>query len=90
MIKDIHKTRLQQQYRRPQLKNLLYVMPDYRRRGLYRLLYEFVKKEAEADDTVCGFRLYVDRDNLTAQKTYAALGMEETAYKLYEEMKVVK
>ena len=65
----------------------VYVLPDHRRQGYYRQLYEFVKKQAENNTEVCGFRLYVERDNLTAQRTYSALGMEETGYRLFEELK---
>ena len=34
---------------------------------------------------VVGLRLYVERENATAQRTYAALGMRETPYLVYEE-----
>ena len=33
-----------------------------------------------ADPTVIGLRLYVERDNLRAQQTYASLGMSEEPY----------
>ncbi len=66
----------------------VYVLPEYRRQGLYRKLYAQVKKMAENDSNVCGFRLYVEHDNTTAQKTYQSLGMDETNYKLYEELKI--
>jgi len=36
---------------------------------------------------VCGFRLYVERDNARAQATYRAAGMEQTHYILFEELK---
>jgi hypothetical protein len=49
-------------------------------------LYEFVKGEAEKREDVCGFRLYVERENVSAQNTYASLGMIETGYRLYEEL----
>ena len=65
----------------------VYVRSAYRRQGLYRELYERVKELAEQEPAVCGFRLYVERDNLTAQKTYQSLGMSETDYRLYEERK---
>lgn len=65
----------------------VYVLPDFRRQGLYQKLYEEVKLLAENDTNVCGFRLYVERENINAQKTYRALGMEETHYKLFEELK---
>ena len=32
---------------------------------------------------VIGLRLYVERDNLRAQRTYAALGLEEEPYFLF-------
>ena len=65
----------------------VYVTPPWRRRGVYRSLYDFVRDLANDDPNVCGFRLYVERDNITAQKTYAALGMQESDYKLFEELK---
>ena len=65
----------------------VYVLPDYRRQGLYRKLYDEVQSLAENEPGVCGFRLYVEHDNVVAQQTYRALGMEETNYKLYEELK---
>lgn len=65
----------------------VYVEPAFRRQGLYRRMYEAVKAMAqEAQDTnVCGFRLYVERENHRAQTTYRALGMAETPYRLFEE-----
>jgi len=65
----------------------VYVNQQYRRQGLYRKLYEHVKSLAEAENHVCGFRLYVEHDNHIAQKTYRPLGMDETSYKMYEELK---
>ncbi len=65
----------------------VYVKPAYRRQGLYRCLYQHVKDMAEVETGVCGFRLYVEHDNNNAQKVYHSLGMEETAYKLFEELK---
>ena len=65
----------------------VYVRPDYRRQGLYRELYERVKELAEQEPAVCGYRLYVERDNRTAQETYAQLGMRETEYRIFEELR---
>ena len=63
----------------------VYVDPAFRRRGVFAALYAQVKAEAEAAaPAVCGLRLYVERDNAAAQRTYAALGMEESHYRLYE------
>ncbi|UTW44451.1 GNAT family N-acetyltransferase [bacterium SCSIO 12696] len=63
----------------------VYVRPEYRRRGIYRQLYQEVERLAQERGDVCGFRLYVERDNLRAQQTYRALGMEETVYQMYEQ-----
>ena len=65
----------------------VYVRPAYRRQGLYRELYARVKELAEQDEAVCGFRLYVERDNAPAQQTYLALGMRETDYRVFEELR---
>ena len=65
----------------------VYVRPQYRRQGLYRELYARVKEMAEQEPAVCGFRLYVERENRAAQLTYASLGMSETEYRLFEELK---
>jgi ribosomal protein S18 acetylase RimI-like enzyme len=64
----------------------VYVQPEWRRKGIYSRLYSFVK-EAAADKGICGFRLYVEKDNRTAQNTYRSLGMKETDYLMFEEMK---
>jgi hypothetical protein len=36
---------------------------------------------------VCGFRLYVEKENEAAHATYSSLGMKETDYLIYEELK---
>lgn len=63
----------------------VYIMPEFRRRGIYRRLYEFVKELATAED-VCGFRLYVEKENRIAKRTYEQLGMSESHYAMYEEL----
>ncbi len=62
----------------------VYVRPDARRQGVYRGLYDFVRARAEETDRVCGFRLYVERENRRAQQTYEALGMCLSVYLMYE------
>ena len=63
----------------------VYVDPKYRRRGLYSAMYRFVKNEAAQRTDICGFRLYVEQENASAQRTYEYLGMTRTPYFLYEE-----
>ena len=65
----------------------VYIIPQWRRKGLYRSLYEKVKSLAEENTSVCGFRLYVENENVIAQSTYDNVGMHETHYKMYEELK---
>ncbi|MBX7220657.1 MAG: GNAT family N-acetyltransferase [Blastocatellia bacterium] len=63
----------------------VYIKPEFRRMGLYRRLYAFVK-ELAAEKNVCGFRLYVEKENRIAQQTYERLGMTESHYNMYEEL----
>ena len=42
---------------------------------------------ARSDATVCGFRLYVEKENEAAHATYGSLGMKATDYLIYEELK---
>jgi GNAT superfamily N-acetyltransferase len=63
----------------------VYILPEYRGQGIYRQLYEFVKTAAAEEKDVCGFRLYVEKENERAQKVYEKLGMESSHYLMYEE-----
>jgi GNAT superfamily N-acetyltransferase len=63
----------------------VYVKPEFRRQGIYRKLYEFVRAKALEQGNVCGFRLYVEQGNIVAQQTYRELGMAETVYEMYEQ-----
>ena len=46
--------------------------------------FEDVKNICDNDDSICGIRLYVERENYVAQKTYSNLGMHECNYHMYE------
>ena len=63
----------------------VYILPEGRGQKLYSRMYEFIKQKAANDRNVCGFRLYVENDNVHAQKVYEALGMESSHYLMYEE-----
>jgi ribosomal protein S18 acetylase RimI-like enzyme len=65
----------------------VYVRPEWRRKGVYRQLYRHIQELAAQDPAVCGFRLYVERENSRAQATYRALGMKEMRYLVFEELK---
>ena len=63
----------------------VYVSPSFRRKGVYRRLYEFVRERARDEGGVCGFRLYVEKENTAAQRVYESLGMSASNYLMYEE-----
>jgi ribosomal protein S18 acetylase RimI-like enzyme len=63
----------------------VYVKAPWRRKGVYRRLYEYIRAQALADPGICGFRLYVEKENAVAQATYDSLGMAATDYLIYEE-----
>lgn len=62
----------------------VYVLPEFRRHGVFRALFNFVESEAHATTGVCGIRLYVERDNARARKTYLDLGAAMTDYDMME------
>ncbi|MBY0374731.1 MAG: GNAT family N-acetyltransferase [Bryobacteraceae bacterium] len=64
----------------------VYVDPAWRGRGVYRALYGETKARARAMGGVCGFRLYVEENNVAAQETYKRQGMERTHYLMFEEL----
>ena len=64
----------------------LYVLPEFRRRGVLKTLYGHLRSLVEADESLRGLRLYVEKDNRTAMAAYEALGMDGQHYKLYEWM----
>lgn len=65
----------------------VYVRPHRRRQGAFRSLYEAIQSRAAQEEDVCGYRLYVERDNARAQAAYASLGMAQTHYRVMEEMR---
>ncbi len=64
----------------------VYILPEFRGKKIYSRLYDFVKQNAEQKGDVCGFRLYVERENTNAQKVYEKCGMEASHYLMYEEL----
>ena len=62
----------------------VYVIPEFRRKGVYKAMYKNVKDAAKANN-VSQIRLYVDKTNVSAQKVYQNLGMQESHYLMFEE-----
>lgn len=65
----------------------VYVLPAERGRGVYRQLYERLRREVEAAPEVQGLRLYVERRNTGAKRVYERLGMTKEHYEMYEWLK---
>lgn len=65
----------------------LYVQPEWRRKGVFRAMFQFIKEMVECDAHIKGIRLYVDKTNTVAQETYRSLGMNGEHYKVFEWMK---
>jgi len=63
----------------------VYVLKEYRNKGIFKSLYNYARNLAKEKKDVCGLRLYVDKDNEAAQNVYKKLGMYETNYLLFEE-----
>ena len=64
----------------------VYVLPAFRRKGIFRSMYSHIKNEADKQN-VAGLRLYVESNNSRAKKTYEALGMKSEHYTMYEWLK---
>ena len=62
----------------------VYVPPEHRRQGVFAALYRHVEQAARDTAGVVGLRLYVERDNVAARHTYAALGMADAGYRIFE------
>jgi ribosomal protein S18 acetylase RimI-like enzyme len=62
----------------------VYVMPDFRKTGIFRKMYEFVKVMVENSPEYAGLRLYVEVNNKKAQEVYNRLGMTGEHYRMFE------
>lgn len=62
----------------------VYVDAQWRRRGVYRAMYDYILSIADSRNDICGIRLYVEQTNTIAQQTYKTLGMSKSHYDLYE------
>lgn len=62
----------------------VYIKPEARRVGVFRLMFADVLRRAHEAGDVCGLRLYVEHENHRAQATYEALGMQRAHYDMFE------
>jgi ribosomal protein S18 acetylase RimI-like enzyme len=65
----------------------VYVPKEHRGKGVYKALYLHIKELVQADKSLRGIRLYVDKTNKAAQQVYDKLGMNGEHYQVYEWMK---
>lgn len=63
----------------------VYVSKRFRREGIYARLHGHVRDLARQEKAI-GLRLYVEKDNEPARATYRSLGMQESDYRLFEEI----
>jgi GNAT superfamily N-acetyltransferase len=62
----------------------VYVRPEFRRRGVFRLLFKHIQDLARRQPGVWGLRLYMHSENDRARSTYEGLGMTFTPYQVFE------
>jgi ribosomal protein S18 acetylase RimI-like enzyme len=62
----------------------VYVEPRFRSQGVFKALYRHVEHLARTTPGVCGLRLYVENSNSQAQEIYQRLGLQRTAYQMFE------
>jgi GNAT superfamily N-acetyltransferase len=65
----------------------VYVLPEYRRQGVFRLMYEKIREQVMLLPEVSGIRLYMHHSNSRGAKVYNAMGMDGENYKMFEWIK---
>ena len=61
----------------------VYVSPEYRKNGIFKAMYDKVIELAKSEE-ITQVRLYVDKENTSAQAVYQKSGMSECHYRMYE------
>jgi GNAT superfamily N-acetyltransferase len=65
----------------------VYVLPGYRKKGIFRKMYNHIKREVLLRSEVSGIRLYMVTTNRRAAGVYEAVGMDGERYRMFEWMK---
>jgi ribosomal protein S18 acetylase RimI-like enzyme len=65
----------------------VYVLPEYRKSGVFASMYAVVRARVEASEELKGLRLFVDKRNTRAQRVYEKVGMTAEHYAMYEWLK---
>jgi GNAT superfamily N-acetyltransferase len=64
----------------------VYVNKEFRGQGVFATLFAHVQALARKQKDVCGLRLYMEKDNERARRTYEKLGLNQTHYLVFEKM----
>jgi GNAT superfamily N-acetyltransferase len=62
----------------------VYVLPEFRGKGVYKQMYQFLKNKVESSPGLLGLRLYVEKNNFVAQQVYKNSGMDGEHYSMFE------
>ena len=65
----------------------VYVKEAYRKKGVFRKMFENLSAIVKNDPSIVGLRLYVDKTNSRALQVYEAMGMNGDHYTVFELMK---
>ena len=65
----------------------LYFLPQYRRRGLFKAVFQYVRGTVQKNKQLKGIRLYVDKKNEPAIEAYKSVGMTNQHYEMFEWLK---
>ena len=63
----------------------VYVVKQYRKKGVFKKIFQKTHDIAKEDEYCKGMRLYVDFENYRAQSVYKKLGMYDTGFLFYED-----
>lgn len=64
----------------------VYVTAEHRGQGIFRLLFDHLKKQAAVQGNVIGFRLYVEVENTRAHEVYSRTGFTKPGYFVLEQL----
>ena len=62
----------------------VYVSPDYRKRGVFQNILNYIENLAKEIPEIKALRLYVMKENQIARRAYRSLGMNNSGYLVYE------
>ncbi len=65
----------------------VFVKPEYRKNGVFKLLYSHIYSLMQSNVKYSGIRLYVDKTNNNAMKVYQNVGMNGEHYQVFEVMR---